>query len=361
MLIHLEYIWLDGNNPQHVRSKTKIVKLKKGSTIHSVFSEYKADPSKMSKWNFDGSSTNQAETSKSELILNPVNAFMDPFKPEKGILVLCEVEFPNGDAHPSNTRAKLRETVQTYDEETMYGLEQEYIIYDKKTRKPLGWPEDSPMGETFPRPQGDYYCGVGADNVKGRDFVDEHAYMCEFAGLEISGINAEVMLGQWEYQIGPVYALEGSDQLWISRYILDRLTEKYDYYINLHPKPYIGNDWNGSGMHLNFSTKSMREDIANKKQLVIDACEKIGENIKEHINVYGTDNHLRLTGANETSSINEFKYGIGDRTASIRIPSSIDDDTTPGYLEDRRPASNGDPYQMVEVMIKTVCVNEYAN
>lgn len=364
MLFHLEYIWLDGNKPQHLRSKTKIIKSKTHKVISTMYQEYKADITKVSKWNFDGSSTEQAETSKSELILVPVNVFMDPFKPEKGLLILCEVEYPNGEAHPSNTRAKLRETVEKFDDETMYGLEQEYIIYDKQTRKPLGWPVDEydPMTgklvTTFPnKPQGDYYCGVGGDNVKGRDFVEEHSYLCEYAGLEIGGINAEVMLGQWEYQIGPVYALDGSDQLWISRYILERLTERYNYYIVLHPKPYVGNDWNGSGMHINFSTKTMRQDLANKKELVIEACKKIGENIKEHIDVYGIDNHLRLTGANETSSINEFKYGIGDRTASIRIPSSITDKTTPGYLEDRRPASNADPYEMVEVMIRTVCAN----
>ena len=366
MLIHLEFIWLDGNSPQHLRSKTKIVKTKK--LLSSLYEEYKADPSKISKWNFDGSSTNQADTQNSELILNPVNVFLDPFKPNKGLLVMCEVEFPNGEMHPSNTRAKLRETVTISDEDAMLGLEQEYIIYDRKTNKPLGWPADyrnadgSLIEKRYPaKPQGDYYCGAGGDNVDGRKFVYEHADLCEYCDLGISGINAEVMLGQWEYQIGPVYSLDGCDQLWISRYLLDRLSEKYNYRIELHPKPYVGTDWNGSGMHLNFSTKAMREDLVNKKQLVIEACEKIGKNIKAHINVYGIDNHLRLTGANETSSINEFKYGIGDRTASIRIPSSINDDTTPGYLEDRRPASIADPYKMVEVMIHTVCVEQFEN
>ena len=95
--------------------------------------------------------------------------------------------------------------------------------------------------------------------------------------------------------------------------------------------------------------------MKNKKKLVIEACEKLGQKVEEHIAVYGPNNADRLTGANETCSINEFRYGIGDRTASIRIPSSIEDKTTPGYLEDRRPASNGDPYEIVTRMIKTIC------
>jgi glutamine synthetase len=363
MLFHLEFVWLDGSTPQKLRSKTKIIK-SEHKTISPLYQEYKADITKIKKWNFDGSSTYQATTNKSELILNPVNVYMDPFKPEKGLLILCEVEYPNGDFHESNTRCKLREVMKTAGLELdniFTGLEQEYFIYDSNTNKPLGWPMDeyNPIDghvKTLPREQGDFYCGVGGNNVMGREFAYEHSYLCEYAGLDIDGINIEVALGQLEYQVSG-YGIECCDQLWMSRYILERLTERYNWYINYHPKPFIGNEINGSGMHLNFSTREMRDDIFNKKQLVIEACDKIGENIEAHIHVYGIDNHLRLTGANETSSITEFKYGVGDRTASIRIPSSITDNTTPGYLEDRRPASNADPYQMVEVMIKTVCIS----
>jgi glutamine synthetase len=198
----LEYIWLDGNNPQQLRSKTKIVEAKNEDKI------------KLTNWNFDGSSTSQAETQKSELILKPVNKFKNPFQ-EGGFLVMCEVYYPDGQRHESNQRSVLVNNVADFDQKTMYGFEQEYIIYDCKSGKPLGWPQDG-----FPRPQGDYYCGVGANNVSGRQFVEEHAQLCLNAGLKISGINAEVMLGQWEYQIGPVPAIDGSDQLWISRWIL---------------------------------------------------------------------------------------------------------------------------------------------
>jgi glutamine synthetase len=333
----LEYIWLDGNSPQQLRSKTKVVEAKNEDKI------------KLSNWNFDGSSTSQAETSKSELILNPVNKFKNPFL-ENGFLVMCEVYYPDGKRHETNNRSTLVDSVREFDQKTMYGFEQEYIIYDMETGKPLGWPQDG-----YPRPQGDYYCGVGANNVSGRQFVEEHTKLCLAAGLKISGINAEVMLGQWEYQIGPVDALSGSDQLWISRWILNRLSEKYGYRIELDPKPFLGNDWNGSGMHVNFSTEEMREDLDCKYDLVVQACKKLSENIESHIEVYGKNNQNRLTGANETCSINEFRWGVGDRTASIRIPYSIKDDVTPGYLEDRRPASNADPYQVCNVLIQTIC------
>ena len=334
----LEYIWLDGNTPQQIRSKTKIVQAKNEEKI------------KLSEWGFDGSSTNQALTSKSEMVLKPVNKFKDPFR-DNGFLVICEVYNTDGTPHETNKRSSLVKTVDSYDQKTMYGFEQEYIIYDRKTNKPLGWPVDG-----YPKPQGDYYCGVGGSSVSGRKFVERHAELCIEAGLSFTGINAEVMLGQWEYQIGPVYALDGSDQLWISRWILNRLSEDFDYFIEYHPKPYRGDDWNGSGMHVNFSTGEMRDDLKNKKDLVIEACEKLSGAIDEHISVYGIDNEFRLTGANETCSIKEFKYGIGDRTASIRIPYSVNDDTTPGYLEDRRPASNANPYEICDIMIRTICV-----
>jgi glutamine synthetase len=358
MNIHLEYVWLDGNNPQHLRSKTKIIErevrpqfdLTSGKSLEDYFGDWKNDPSTLPMWNFDGSSTEQATTQKSELLLKPINIFKDPFKLNKGFIVLCEVFNTDMTPHSTNTRHKMVETLKKYDNQTMWGFEQEYFIYDLQTNKPLGWPK-----EGFPQPQGQYYCAVGGNNVNGRFFVDEHAYLCELVGLKIYGINAEVALGQWEYQIGPVFAQEGSDELWISRYILERLSEKYGYYIVLDPKPYRGNSWNGSGMHVNFSTKDMREDLKNKKKLVIEACEKLSQKIDEHIQVYGIDNEFRLTGHNETCSIKEYRYGIGDRTSSIRIPSSIEDKTTPGYLEDRRPASNADPYQLVDRMVKTIC------
>jgi glutamine synthetase len=213
--------------------------------------------------------------------------------------------------------------------------------------QPLGWP-----GEGYPeRPQGPYYCSVGSENVAGRDMVEDHMHLCLDAGLEISGINAEVMLGQWEYQVGPLGPLEVSDQLWIARWLLERIGEDYGVRVDLHPKPIKG-DWNGSGAHINYSTKAMREP--GGLSVINEACDKLGQNIEKHIEAYGADNEQRLTGKHETCSIKEFRYGVSDRGASIRIPMDTHNEGC-GYLEDRRPASNVDPYKACAALIDTTC------
>lgn len=345
-MIKLEYIWLDGSKTQQIRSKTKIIK--SDFANEDLLRQYKTGTKSAPVWNYDGSSTYQAETSKSELLLQPRNYFLNPFV-KNSIIVLCDVYNTDGTPHATNTRVKMMETLEKYDDETMYGWEQEYFIYDNKTDKPLGWPTE---GE--PREQGDYYCAAGSSNVSGREFVEEHTEICILAGLAIGGTNAEVALGQWEYQIGTVTAEEGADQLWVSRYFLHRLSEEYGYTIVLDPKPIKGNDWNGSGMHVNFSTKTIRENKENKKEIAIEMCKKLEKTHAAHIAVYGENNDARLTGSNETSSIKDFGWGIGDRTKSIRIPSTINDPNAIGYIEDRRPASNGDPYLIVDRMVRTI-------
>lgn len=366
MIVKLEYVWLDGAKPQQIRSKTKIVTLSQipeerdaaskkemqplKFELAYILDSYKSGKRKAPVWNFDGSSTFQAETSKSELMLHPKSYFLNPFAKDS-IIVLCEVCNTDGTPHATNTRAKMVDTLRKHDDETMWGWEQEYFIFDAKTGRPIGWPE---QGE--PREQGEYYCSVGAGNVAGRDFVEKHADLCLSAGISVSGTNAEVALGQWEYQVGPVFAENGADQLWISRYILHRLSEEFGYRLELDPKPFKGNQWNGSGMHVNFSTKTIREDKANKKEIAIEMCKRLEKTHSEHIAVYGENNAARLTGANETSSIERFGWGIGDRTKSIRIPSTINDADAIGYIEDRRPASNGDPYLIVDRMVRTILV-----
>ena len=345
-MIKLEYIWLDGSKTQQIRSKTKIIKSE--WVTEDLLRQYKTGTKTAPNWNYDGSSTYQAETSNSELLLYPKNYFLNPFT-KNSIIVLCEVYNVDGTPHATNTRTKMMDTLNKYDDETNWGWEQEYFIFSKTRNNPLGWPTN---GE--PREQGDYYCSVGTNNIAGRDFVEEHTELCIKAGLSIGGINAEVALGQWEYQIGTVTAEDGADQLWVSRYILHRLSEKYNYRIELDPKPFKGQDWNGSGMHVNFSTKTIREDKVNKKEIAIEMCKKLEATHNEHIAVYGENNENRLTGTNETSSIEDFGWGIGDRTKSIRIPSSINDPNAVGYIEDRRPASNGDPYLIVDRMVRTI-------
>ena len=335
MKIKAEYIWIDGYQPTgNLRSKTKVLE----GSVSSV--------SELPTWGFDGSSTLQAEGGDSDCKLKPVWMCPDPIHGGNNILVMCEVCNPDGSPHKSNARAALVELAEKFKEhKPWFGIEQEYTLMDGK--QPAGWPE-----EGFPeRPQGPYYCSVGSEDVAARNMVEDHLDLCLEAGFEISGINAEVMLGQWEYQVGPLPALEVCDQLWVARWLLERLGEDYGLRVDLHPKPIKG-DWNGSGAHINYSTESMRAEGGIK--VINDACEKLGQNIDKHIAAYGADNDQRLTGAHETCSINEFKYGVSDRGASIRIPMDVANDKK-GYLEDRRPASNVDPYKACAALIDTTC------
>ena len=330
-----EYIWIDGYEPTaNLRSKTKIL----DNAVSSV--------SDLPSWGFDGSSTLQAEGIDSDCMLKPVWFCKDPLRGGDNVLVMNEVCNPDGSPHKSNTRAPLVELAEKFkDQDPWFGIEQEYTLMDGK--QPLGWPD-----EGYPeRPQGPYYCSVGSEDVAGRDIVEDHMHACLDAGIEISGINAEVMLGQWEYQVGPVGALEAGDQLWVARWLLERIGEDYGARVELHPKPIKG-DWNGSGAHINYSTVAMREPGGLK--VIEEACEKLGQNIDKHIAVYGADNDQRLTGLHETCSIDEFRYGVSDRGASIRIPMGTQNDGC-GYLEDRRPASNVDPYKACAALIDTTC------
>ena len=332
--IKAEYIWMDGHEPtQKLRSKTKVI----NGPINSL--------DELPFWGFDGSSTNQAEGNDSDCMLKPVCKMPDPIRGGDDILVMCEVMNPDGSIHSSNTRAHLRKISEKFsDQEAWFGIEQEYTLFEG--RNPLGWPEGG-----YPAPQGPFYCGVGADEVFGRDVVEEHLQLCMDAGLEVSGINAEVMPGQWEYQIGPLGPLEVADQVWISRWLLYRISEDYGVSATLHPKPVKG-DWNGAGAHTNFSTKSMC--AAGGINVINEACEKLSQKHDEHINVYGAHNEERLTGLHETCSIKEFRYGVSDRGASIRIPMQTANDGY-GYLEDRRPSANMDPYKVCATLIETTC------
>jgi len=362
MSIKLEYIWLDGSEPQQLRSKTKIVEK---CPILQLSKDYPM-------WSFDGSSTLQAESGRgknTDCLLKPVFITKDPFRGDPHRLVFCEVLNSDKTPHITNHRHKLEEKMnqlgltETIDknEQTWFGWEQEYTL-THKTGNPFVEGEGLPLGFTKdilraeigtslnPRPQGDYYCGVGADTVVGRNIVEEHMDMCIEIGLDISGINAEVLLGQWEYQIGPVTSLNGSDQLWVSRYLLQRVAEKYDTNVSLHPKPLKG-DWNGTGCHVNFSTKEMREE--GGLEIIKETMSKLERFQKEHIEIYGLFNEERLTGQHETSSINDFSYGFSTRDTSIRIPAQAIIEKK-GYFEDRRPASNCDPYLVSERMLETV-------
>tara|TARA_B100000886_G_scaffold112262_1_gene75434 strand:+ start:1337 stop:2356 length:1020 start_codon:yes stop_codon:yes gene_type:complete len=327
----LEYIWLDGYKPtQSLRGKTMIVE------------DFSGKLEDAKQWSFDGSSTEQATGDSSDCLLQPVYVIPDPDRfGGNGWLVMCEVLNPDGTPHESNGRALINDD----DNDFWFGFEQEYTLIDTETNLPLGFPKDG-----YPGPQGPYYTSVGTQNTKGRDLVDEHLHLCLEAGLNVEGINAEVMMGQWEYQIFAKGAKSAGDQIWLARYLLERTAENYNIVIDLHPKPIAG-DWNGSGMHANFSNGAMRDE--GGEELFKKICEEFGQNIERHISVYGADNDKRLTGLHETQSIDKFSYGVSDRGASIRIPVGTIQDGWKGRLEDRRPASNGDPYQIAAMIIKT--------
>lgn len=331
MPIMAEYIWVDGTEPtKTLRSKTKIVP--EGTT------EYP-------EWGFDGSSTNQAEGHASDCLLRPVYSCPDPIRGGDNVLVLCEVFDADGNVHSTNTRAALRKAAEKHAaEEAWYGIEQEYTMF--QGGRPLGWPDSG-----YPAPQGPFYCGVGADEVFGREIVEDHMRACLAAGLSLSGINAEVMPGQWEFQIGPLGPLAVSDELLIARWLLYRIGEEYGVSMTLDPKPVKG-DWNGAGAHTNFSTKSMRED--GGLAVIEAAMPKLEAAHALHIENYGAGIEQRLTGKHETCSYKKFAFGAGNRGASIRIPLQTYREGK-GYLEDRRPNANIDPYVVCRLLLETIC------
>ncbi len=330
MSYQAEYIWIDGTEPSRkLRSKTKIV----------------ADGKKPPVWGFDGSSTNQATCKFSDCVLLPVWSCADPLRGPKDVLVMCEVL--NADMTPpvTNTRAAIVEVAKKYASfEPMFGIEQEYTFF--QDGRPYGWPETG-----YPAPQGPYYCGVGGSKMPGREIVEAHTLACMRAGIGIEGTNAEVMMAQWEFQLGVLGAVEIGDQIWVARWLLERIAEEFDVEVSFDAKPIKG-DWNGAGAHTNFSTKQMR--AANGWDAIIAGCEALGTRVKEHIAGYGVGIEDRLTGAHETAPYNKFSYGISERGSSVRIPCGVARDKR-GYLEDRRPNANMDPYVGARLMGETIC------
>lgn len=323
-----EYIWIDGTKPSPImRSKTRIV----------------ADGKEPDIWGFDGSSTNQAPGANSDCVLQPVYAVPDPLRGKDNILVMCEVQLTDFTPHPTNTRAACVAAAEKYaDQNPMFGIEQEYTFM--QAGRPLGWPENG-----YPAPQGPYYCGVGGEKMVGRDIIERHTQACLDAGLAIEGTNAEVMMAQWEFQIGVLNAPMIGDQMWVARWLLHRIAEDYDVTVSFDAKPMKG-DWNGAGAHTNFSTKATMDSY----DAIVVACEALGKNAEAHVLAYGAGIEDRLTGAHETASFKEFSWGASDRGASVRIPWAVEK-AKKGWLEDRRPNANMDPYLVTGMIIDTCC------
>ena len=341
MKLKLEYVWLDGYTPEpNLRSKIKVFDWEESqsSLQNPLFAS--PSPEDLPLWSFDGSSTMQAEGNSSDCVLKPVRVYQDPTKGGFSFLVFCEVLNADGTPHESNLRASLPNN-----EEFWFGFEQEYVL--SRNDRPLGFPL-----EGDPDPQGKYYCSVGFPWSAGREISEEHLDLCLSCGLHITGTNAEVLLGQWEYQILGKGQQHASDDLWISRFILMRVAEKYGVQIDLRPKPLTEGDWNGSGMHVNFSNREMREE--GGKEMFESICNSFEETHNEAILAYGSDNHLRLTGKHETQNIDTFSWGVSDRGASIRVPISVSQNQWKGYIEDRRPAANANPYKVVNHITNAV-------
>lgn len=339
MWVHLDYVWVDGNDSPRLRSKTKVVQLTERDDGSPELA--------LDAWNFDGSSTNQATTQDSERVLQPVRLYR---LSENHFVCLCEVFLPIRDKesgswlpHTSNKRYQLRHALKEQDTNMWLGFEQEYFF--TKNGDNVFWPE----GPGEPPNNNGYYCSSGG-TVMHRKLVRDHADMCRRVGVKIVGYNAEVAPGQWEYQCFGEDALVTCDNLWMSRYMLEIMAENNGLGINWLPKPHDG--WNGSGCHVNFSTKKMRE--TGGEELFKSILDKMEHAHEETMPWYGSQNRQRLNGGYETAPYDQFSYGVGSRGASVRIPTAVYEADWKGYLEDRRPASNCDPYDVVYQLTKFI-------
>ncbi len=339
--IVIEYIWIGGSN--ELRSKARV--LNKEDIIDN-------DPSLIPIWNYDGSSTEQAEGKLSEVMIKPVKICKCPFRRGDNLMVLCDAYDSKYNPVVTNTRFCANKIFDTkLDEKPWFGIEQEFFLFNAKTDQALGFNYEI---ANIPIKQGQYYCSVGAKNTFGRHIMDLALENMLYAGLTVSGINAEVAPGQWEYQIGPATGIDAGDQIWLSRYILERTAEKFNVFIEYHPKPLGQNsDWNGSGSHTNFSTRTMRDE--GGIITIYDAIKKLEVKHLEHMKIYGEGNSKRMSGKHETASFDNFTYGVANRGASVRIGNNVHMEGK-GYFEDRRPGSNADPYLVTSKIFETTCL-----
>ena len=351
-----EYIWLGGNNELRSKSRTVDINCENIKDTNEVMKQI-LSPNLYEEWTYDGSSTNQASGNDSDIIIKPVFVCTDPFRKAPNTLVLCSTYTPNAIPLENNYRDIADKIFQQKKElEPWFGIEQEFFIMEndetrpsKKSFNPSGW-----SGEASTNSQGQYYCSVGSNNAFSRKVAEQAYHLSLEAGLNASGMNAEVAPGQWEIQIGPCCGILAGDHVLIMRYILNRVGEIHNCQINLDPKPLKGS-WNGSGCHTNFSTKLMREGD-NAMEYLHSSIEKLEKKHNEHMVIYGEGNEERMSGNYETSNYDTFSSGVSDRSASIRIPLSTVINQK-GYIEDRRPSSNMDPYLVTSKIFETVALN----
>ncbi|KAI6202745.1 Glutamine synthetase [Aphelenchoides besseyi] len=328
------YVWIDGTG-ENLRSKTRTL-----NSAPQSLDEYPV-------WNYDGSSTYQARGRDSDLYLHPRAVYQDPFLGPNARLIMCDTYTYQGKPTATNYRHDCAAIMSRCAKRTS-------VVWNG-TRYPLGWPKHG-----FPGEQGPYYCGVGADRSFGREVVETHYRASLSAGINLCGTNGEVTPGQWEFQVGPCEGVDMGDQLWMARYLLHRVAEQFGVLITLDPKPAVTStgEWNGAGCHCNFSTQEMREP--NGLAAIEAAMPKLERFHAQHLLHYdannGLDNMRRLSGRCETSDANKFSWGIADRGASVRIPRQVAEDKK-GYLEDRRPSSNCDPYRVTARIADAILLN----
>ena len=351
----LEYIWIDGHGNLRSKYRTVYPELDCEQKYYYITAE---------NWNYDGSSTYQADTHDSEIVLVPVAHYANPFfQSGRSLLILCDTYkqyngLDNGDDYnhffPTDTNfrcAAVEAFLKRPQLNPWFGIEQEYFIMQTRN-VPLAF-----KNGVEPEPQGDYYCGVGSRTVTLRRLAEKHYEYCLKAGLKISGINAEVAPSQWEFQIGPCEGIAAGDELFVARYILHKLSEEFNVCVSFNPKP-LANPWNGSGLHTNFSTIETRTSDSDGSGLktIYKYIDRLSKRHDEHLRVYG-DNSERLNGVCETSDARTFSCAAGSRGASIRIPNSVLQ-TGCGYFEDRRPASDADPYRVTSIIFSSACLHD---
>jgi glutamine synthetase len=330
------------------------------------------------QWNYDGSSTKQADGHDSEVNIVPCCVLHDPFMENSGYqsyLVLCKTYDKSFEPLENNNRHNAEYVFQNTDvisEKPWFGMEQEYYIFSvnknvniTKTKEhatlyPFLQESDlnaHDIDEKYTKTngQGQYYCSTGIGNAFFRDIINEHYLKCLKAGIEIFGHNLEVGACQGEFQIGTCEGIHIGDHLWMARYIMERIAEMRGIVISWEPKPLGDTDWNGSGCHTNFSTEAMRLD--GGLEVIKQAMLKLEPLQKLHIDEYGEGNQLRMTGKHETSDYRVFTYGVASRDTSVRIGNETQR-LGKGYFEDRRPSSNCDPYLVSSRLVRTICLNE---
>lgn len=365
----LEYVWLDGNN--NIRSKTRTIgkeylidyNLNKylNRDLNKIYNDKIFN--KALQWSYDGSSTGQAPGNNSEILIQPVyiiknNYYNEKFDNNNYFLAFCQTFDYELNPLSNNYYNKLIDYLNKDNEQFPYfGFEQEFFImqlnglnYSQEINQPVGFNSSDTNGQETQQ----YYCSNGASNVFERNFVNIVYYNGLKSGLNLSGINAEVAIGQWEIQVGPVEGIEACHQLWLLRFLLIRIAEEYNMNISFHPKPL--ENWNGSGLHTNYSNYIMRKEFASNEeqkkvyQYIVEYIKSLEDSHELAMEIYGEDNNLRMTGECETANFNTFSYGVADRGASIRIPRNVHINKY-GYIEDRRPASNADPYNIYSILM----------